>query len=120
LLYVELQRPCHRWCIWQRGFNIEDQSSVANSLRGGGSEDSNTCVVLLELRKVYEQRIDTGRTKESNYVVEDFLKIREVSSNGVINDSFSVVVSTLFQKVRNIILANIRAREKIFFILMLL
>ena len=73
-----------------------------------------------ELWEVYKQRIYTRRTEESNYVVKDFLQVGKVRSNGVINDGFGIIVSTLFQKIRDIILANIRAGEKIFFILVFL
>lgn len=44
-------------------------------LGGDIAKDSDACIVLLEIRKVFKQGLNTLRTKEDQHVIEDVPEI---------------------------------------------
>ena len=112
---IQLQRAGHRGGIGQGCLDIQNQPRVLNGLGGSRTKGRDTGAVLFKVREVDKERIDAGWTEKSQDIIIHILQITEIGSDSVINNRLGKIETIFLQKIRNIVLADIRAGKKKFF-----
>jgi len=83
---------CRNAGILRRGsFDVESQTRITNSFRGGRTKGANHDIALLELRKILLQRLDSAGTEEDQHIVVERLALLEVVTYCAIHHSIRVL-----------------------------
>ena len=89
----KLKSACHRRSLWRWCLNVNSETCVAHCLgcRSAQATDSYTLLVLVEVREVFEQRVDTFRAEEEEHVVVEWFVRTEIVADCAIHDRLCVV-----------------------------
>ena len=79
------------------------------SLGGDIAKDSDARIVLLEIREVFKQGLNTLGGKEDQHVIKDVPEIRQVAGNRLVHHRRFEVDFLLLEVIDDIFLAQVRA-----------
>ena len=117
-LEIVFKGGSHRGCLHGGSFEVKTQTGVADGLSGGGSETSDTDVLLLESGEVFEKGVDTCGAEEEKHIIVKLLVGAEVIRNGTIHHSLRVLDAVLVEDAC-ILLVDIRDDVKELLLLVL-
>src|SRR5690606_15852034 len=96
--------------------DIKDQSAVQDRLMRAGAESGQPGIVLLEIGKVFKQRLYTGWTEENDDVVKDIFKVGKIAYDRAEQYRRRYIIAILLKPVIGFFIGYVRTRiKKLFF-----
>ena len=92
--------------------HIEHETVYDNGVTGALTISRYSRFVLLEMRKVLEQRLDPQRTKEHEHIVGDICKIRQIAAHRTIHQRLLVANTFFIQERGDRFAAKVGTREE--------
>ena len=110
-LQVHVERGSHRRSLRIGSLKVKPQTVFLYSLGRSLSETSYPYVSLVEIWKIFQQRLDSGRAEEYEHVIVKRFILAKIIAHGAIHHSFGIRY-LVFIKDAQIVTMNIRNRKQ--------